>query len=72
MEIVMKDNKLREIIEEALIDILTQKPELFRQVFVDAIEDMGLAAAIKEGRKNEFVPEKEICSKLEDMKISIA
>ncbi len=60
MEIVLNDSKMREVLEEALIDILTRKPELFRQIFMDAIEDMGLASAIKEGRENDFVQESEI------------
>ena len=60
MEIALSDKKLRKVMEDALIDILVHKPELFRKMLVDIIEDIGLANAIKEARKNEFVPEERI------------
>jgi len=66
MELVVNDRKFRKIVEDALIDMLNNKPEIFRKILSEAIEDVCLANAIREGRRDEFVTETEIMALLSE------
>ncbi|RMG79778.1 MAG: hypothetical protein D6707_07545, partial [Bacteroidetes bacterium] len=57
--------ELKALFKEALIEILTEKREIFREIFEEALEDFALWKAIEQGRKNSFVPEKKIIDLLE-------
>ncbi len=39
--------------------MIQQKRGVFQKILLEALEEIGLANAIKEGRKNEFVGETE-------------
>ncbi|MFM7885360.1 MAG: hypothetical protein ACKPCM_01410 [Pseudanabaena sp.] len=60
MQIFLNDEKTREMLTEVLIDLIRTRKELFAEIFRDALEEVGLANAIAEGRKNEFVSEEMI------------
>ena len=60
MQVFLNDEKTREMLTEVLIDLIRTRKELFAEIFRDALEEVGLANAIAEGRKNEFVSEKTI------------
>jgi hypothetical protein len=45
---------------EVLVEMLEQKREVFYEIIIEALEDIGLARAIEEGRENEFVNKAEI------------
>ncbi|HBC40867.1 MAG TPA: hypothetical protein DCZ88_02905 [Pseudanabaena sp.] len=60
MQVFLNDEKTREMLTEVLIDLIRTRKELFTEIFRDALEEVGLANAIAEGRKNEFVSEETI------------
>jgi len=60
MQLVISDEKTKELLTEILIEMIQQKREVFQEIFVEALEEVGLANAITEGRKNEFVGEDKI------------
>ncbi|MFN5753323.1 MAG: hypothetical protein ACK47G_12825 [Pseudanabaena sp.] len=60
MKVLLNDEKTREMLTEVLIDLIRTRKELFAEIFRDALEEVGLANAIAEGRKNEFVSEETI------------
>lgn len=60
MELLISDEKMKSLIKEVLIEILIEKKEVFYEVILDAIEETGLANAIKQDRKNKFVNEDKI------------
>lgn len=60
MQVFLNDEKTREKLTEVLIDLIRTRKELFAEIFRDALEEVGLANAIAEGRKNEFVSEETI------------
>jgi hypothetical protein len=60
MQVFLNDEKTREMLTEVLIDLIRTRKELFAEIFRDALEEVGLANAIAEGRKNEFVSEEAI------------
>jgi hypothetical protein len=65
MELMISDEKTKELLEEVLIDLIKNRRELLYEVILEALEEVGLANAIIEGRKDEFIAEKEIFSILE-------
>ena len=60
MQVFLNDEKTREMLTEVLIDLIRTRKELFAEIFREALEEVGLANAIAEGRKNEFVSEETI------------
>ncbi len=42
-------------LKEALIEILEDNPEIIGRAFANAFEDIGLANAIKDGDKKNFI-----------------
>lgn len=65
MELTISDEKTKELLTEVLIEMIQQKREVFYEIVLEALEDVGLANAISEGRRNEFVGEDEIMNILE-------
>jgi hypothetical protein len=65
MQVSLDDEQTREMLTEILIDLIKTRKELFMEIFQDALEEVSLAKAIAEGRKNEFVPEENIFALLD-------
>ena len=51
MEIILNDQKFKVVLEEVLLKIIQNKPELFKEILEEVIEDIALSKAIEEGRK---------------------
>ncbi|WP_417915673.1 hypothetical protein [Candidatus Electronema sp. JM] len=62
MELSISDDKTKELLTEVMIELLRTKRDLIRDILLEALEEVGLANAIAEGRKNEFVSEDEVLS----------
>lgn len=60
MENIIDDAKTKELLTEVLIDLLQNRRELMYEIVLEALEEVGLANAIAEGRQNDFVSEAEI------------
>lgn len=45
-----------------MVELIKEKRELFSELILEVIEEIGLANAIREGRQNKFVSEDEIVS----------
>ncbi|NTW69374.1 MAG: hypothetical protein HGB23_05925 [Chlorobiaceae bacterium] len=65
MQLHLSDEKTKELLSEVVVDLLKTKKSLFYDIVIEALEDVGLANAIAEGRKSEFVSEDEIFSILD-------
>ena len=48
------------MIKDALNEMLRDNKEEFKEIISEAIEEIALANAVKEGRKNEYVSENRI------------
>ena len=48
------------MLTEILIEMMQNKRELFYEIVLEALEDIGLANAITEGLNGKFVPEEEV------------
>ena len=65
MERTIDDKKMRDIMKEVIIEMMKENKEGFRNLIVEAMEEVGLAKAIKEGRQNKFINEDKILNLLE-------
>lgn len=68
MELTISDEKTKELLTEVLVEMMQQKREIFQEILLEALEEVGLANAISEGRKNEFVGEDRVMDILEGEK----
>lgn len=66
MELSISDEKTKELLTEVIVELLKTKRDVLYDVVLEALEEVGLANAIAEGRKNKFVAEDEIFSLLDD------
>ncbi len=60
MELTISEKQAKELLKQALIELMEEKRDLFFEVMVEAIEEIGLANAIRQGRQDEFVSEDQI------------
>jgi len=65
MQLTISDEKTKELLTEVLVEMIRDKREVFREIVLEAIEEVGLANAIAEGRQNNFVGEEKIVNILE-------
>jgi len=65
MESALTEKKTKELVTEVLVEMLHDKREVFYEIVLEALEDIGLANAIEDGRKNDFVSEREVMEILE-------
>lgn len=65
MELTISDEKTKELLTEVIIEMMKNKREVFYEIFLEALEDVGLANAIREGRQSDFVSEDAIMEILE-------
>lgn len=65
MELSISDEKTKELLTEVMIELLKNKRDLIYDILLEALEEVGMANAIAEGRKNEFVSEEEVFSLLD-------
>jgi len=62
MEVVttIDEKQTKELLKTVLIELFEEQPNVFAGIFWEALEDVGLARAIREGRRNDFVDEDQI------------
>ncbi len=65
MELKISDRQAKELLKEVLIELMEEKHDLFFEILLEAIEEIGLANAIREGRQDEFVSADRILAILE-------
>ena len=65
MQISISDEKTKELLTEVIVELLKTKRDVLYDVVLEALEEVGLANAIAEGRKNDFVSEDEVFALLD-------
>ena len=51
MEIILKEQELKQLLEEIIFKIFIEKREMLKEIIEEVIEDIALSKAIEEGRK---------------------
>jgi len=66
MQTLIDDDKLKQLLKEALIEAIEEKRNLFYDLIVDAVEDIAIVRTIQEGENTETISKQEIFNILED------
>ena len=56
----LDEKQFKILLKQTLIELFDERRDIFSAIVTEALEDIGLANAIREGRKNDFVSEEEI------------
>ena len=65
MSISIDEKKMKHLLKEAIADAIEDKKDLFYELIVEAIEDIGLSRSIREGLKTKSVGRRKIFKILE-------
>ncbi len=60
MELTISDDKTKELLAEVISEMLIKKRDVFQEIILEALEEIGIGNAIIEGRKSEFANEERI------------
>jgi len=60
MEASLEDAKFKALLKETLVELLEERREEFSELLLEALEDLALSRAIREGEDTGFVDKKEI------------
>jgi hypothetical protein len=60
MEFTLNDEKLKELLTDVIVEIIKNRRDVLYDIILEAFEEIGLANAIMDGSKNDFVPEEKI------------
>ena len=60
VQLSVDEKKLKNLLKETLIEVIEQKKDLFHDIVAEAIEDLAITNAIKEGESAEFTSREEV------------
>ena len=66
MELTVSDEKMKDFMKEIMTEMIKERKDFFYEIILEAMEEVALADAIMEGRKDEFVNEDRILEVLEE------
>jgi len=66
METSVDHDQLKEILKEALIEVLEERRDLIQGLVEEALEDVALARAIEEGERTDTVSRDEVFKLLKE------
>lgn len=65
--VIESDDKLKEVLKSAIIEVLQEKRELVREILDEIIEDIALSKAIEEGEQTPRVSRESVFEVLENV-----
>jgi len=65
MEVTIAEDRLKEVLKAAVVEVLEERGDIVREIVEEALEDLALARAIHEGEGSEIVGRDQIFSLLE-------
>lgn len=65
VQLSVDEKKLKNLLKETLIEVIEQKKDLFHNIVAEAIEDIALTNAIKEGESTESTSREEVFNIIE-------
>jgi hypothetical protein len=66
MEALLDDNKLKNLMKQAIIEAIEEKKDMVHDILVDALEDVAMIHAIQDGEDSGSVSRDEIFGILAD------
>ena len=65
MIVTLEEEKIRSLLKDIMLELVEDRPEIFHNILLEALEDAGMLAAIAEGESSEAVSREEIEAILE-------
>jgi hypothetical protein len=65
MELTLNETQAKALVKEAVVELVQERHDWFFEMVVEALEEVSLANAIREGRQNKLVDEARIAAILE-------
>jgi hypothetical protein len=65
MKLSIDDETTKEMLTEIMVEIIKTRKDLFYDLILEALSEISLANAIKEGRQDDFVSEEKIFALLD-------
>ena len=65
MKLSIDDDITKEILTEIMVEIIKTRKDLFYDLILEALEEISLGHALKEGRQDDFVSEDKIFALLD-------
>ncbi|MCZ7673452.1 MAG: hypothetical protein M5U34_43210 [Chloroflexi bacterium] len=63
--LTMEDQQLKDILKQALLELMEERQELFQQILTEVLEETNMVSAIQEGLKSEDISRDDIFQILE-------
>lgn len=60
VQLSVDEKKLKDLLKETLVEVIVQKRDLFHDIVSEAIEDIALTNAIKEGESTKSTSREEV------------
>lgn len=64
-QIIDDKNQLKEVFKQAIAELLQERRDFLYDVFIEVLEDIALASAIKDGEETEIVSRNQVFKILE-------
>ena len=61
----LDEKQFKDLLKQTLLELFEERGELFSTILAEALENVGLANAIREGRDNDFMSRSEVDAILE-------
>lgn len=65
MEVTIAEDRLKEVLKAAVVEVLEERSDLVRTIVEEALEDLALTRAIEEGKGSEVVGRDQVFGLLE-------
>lgn len=62
---IIEESRLKEIMKTAIVEVFEERKEVLSDLLMEALEDLALIRAIKEGEKTESVSRQKVFNILE-------
>ena len=62
---MQSEEQIKEIVKSAIVEVLQERRDYIRSLLIEAIEDLALSSAIKEGEVSPLVSREQIFELLE-------
>jgi hypothetical protein len=66
MQTTIEENRVKDLMKEALVETFNEKKEMFEEIILEVFEDVCMANAIKEGENSSKVSKSEILEILDN------
>ena len=60
MQLILKDENIKPLLKEIVLEILREDRKEFKEIFFEVLEEISLKNAINEGLKSDVVSEDEL------------